>query len=77
MTRRSQSTTAANVVSDEPEVRIVRDPNDDMIVASALAAKADYLIARDKDLLSLVEYKGIKMLTPEAFLGLLRKPRED
>jgi predicted nucleic acid-binding protein len=63
----------AVVVTDLPDIRVVRDPNDDMILACAIAAGADYLIARDNDLLSLGEYKGIKMLTPEAFLEVMRK----
>jgi uncharacterized protein len=67
----------AVVVTDPPTIQVVRDPNDDMILACAIAAKADYLIARDKDLLSLVEYEGIKILTPEAFLGVLRKSTEE
>jgi putative PIN family toxin of toxin-antitoxin system len=31
----------ASLVTDVPEVQIVRDPNDDMIVACGLAARAD------------------------------------
>ncbi len=63
----------AVIVSDIPEVHVVRDPDDDMIVACALAAGAAYLVSRDKDLLSLGEYEGIAMITPEAFMHVLRK----
>lgn len=52
---------------------VVRDPNDDVIVATAVAAGAAYLVARDKDLLALKSYKGTTMVTPEAFRGLLRQ----
>src|ERR1700674_1189185 len=39
------------IVTDVPDVRgVVRDPNDDMIVACALAARAGYIVTRDKDL---------------------------
>jgi uncharacterized protein len=64
----------ATVVSDVPEVRgvVTRDPNDDKIVACALAAGADYLVTRDKDLLSLGEHEGVVMISPEAFLRMLR-----
>jgi uncharacterized protein len=55
-----------------PEVRIVaRDPNDDMVVACALAAGADYVVTRDKDLLSLGAHEGIRIVTPRQFLDLL------
>lgn len=52
---------------------LVRDPNDDMIVAAAVAARADYLVSRDKDLLSLGSHEGISVVTPEVFRGLLRR----
>ena len=52
---------------------IVRDPNDDMVLATAHAAHATYLITRDLDLLSLQTYEGITILTPEAFMAILRE----
>ena len=51
---------------------IVRDPNDDMIIACAVAASAAYVVTRDHDLLSLASYDSITIITPEAFLALLR-----
>jgi uncharacterized protein len=62
------------VVSDIPLLTgIVRDPNDDIIVACAVAANADFLVSRDKDLLTLSSYESINMLTPEPALRLLRE----
>ena len=52
---------------------VVRDPNDDMVLATARAAAATYLITRDLDLLSLQSYEGITILTPEAFMAILRE----
>ena len=50
----------AELISDLPTVHAVeRDPNDDMIVATALKAKSDYLVTRDRDLLSLGVYERI------------------
>ena len=63
---------AAEIVKDLPAIPVVRDPNDDAILATAIAARADYLVSRDKDLLSLSEYDGIKIVSPEAFLQVLR-----
>ncbi|MBI2470797.1 MAG: hypothetical protein HYV59_06090 [Planctomycetes bacterium] len=48
-------------------------PNDNMVVACALKAQADYIITRDNDLLSLENYEDIKIITPEKFIGILRK----
>jgi len=36
-----------------PLLGVVRDPNDDMVVACAVAAKAGWIVTRDNDLLSL------------------------
>jgi uncharacterized protein len=63
---------AARLITALPEVRVVaRDPNDDMIVACALKAGADYIVTRDKDLLSLGAHEGIRIVTPRQFLDLL------
>ena len=63
----------ATIVTDLPNIKLVRDPADDKIVACALAADAAYIVTRDKDLLSLGEHEGIEMITPERFLHLLRQ----
>lgn len=61
------------IVKDVPDIQgVVRDPNDDMIVACALAAGADYIVTRDKDLLALGQYERITVIKPEPFLHLLR-----
>lgn len=62
------------VVTDLPPVTVVvRDPKDDMVIATALKAPASYIITRDDDLLALGQYQNISMVTPEAFMGLLRE----
>ena len=60
------------ITDDAPIVPVVRDPDDDKIVACAVAAGADYLVSRDKDLLILKEHEGISIISPEAFLRILR-----
>jgi uncharacterized protein len=61
------------LVSPSPTVvRISRDPGDDVILACALAAAASHLVTRDKDLLVIGTYEGITILSPEAFIALLR-----
>jgi putative PIN family toxin of toxin-antitoxin system len=51
---------------------ISRDPGDDVILACAIAAKATHLVTRDKDLLVLGTYEGMTILSPEAFITILR-----
>ena len=62
----------ATVLHDVRTTPVVRDPNDDMIIACAIAAKADYLVTRDRDLLELRMHRHVTILTPEALLVLLR-----
>ncbi|MEA3008125.1 MAG: uncharacterized protein QOI94_3394 [Acidobacteriaceae bacterium] len=49
-------------------VEACRDPKDDMFLECALRAKADVLVAGDKDLLVLGTYKGTRILTPAQYL---------
>jgi putative PIN family toxin of toxin-antitoxin system len=56
-------------LSEIPNVS--RDQNDDMILATARAANADFLVTEVKDLLVLGAYAGIPIITAEAFLSVL------
>jgi uncharacterized protein len=63
----------AQVIGPLPRLRAVaRDPNDDMVVACAVKAKAAHVVTRDKDLLDLGCYRRIKVVSPEDYLALLR-----
>jgi len=65
--------TVGQMISSLPRLRVViRDPNDDMIIACAVKAKAEHIVTRDKDLLDLGHYHEIEIVSPEAFLTVLR-----
>lgn len=66
-------TAVAEMVGALPTLQAVpNDPKDDMVVATAVAAKAGHLVTGDrKHLLSLGGYQGIRIVTPRAFLDLL------
>ena len=64
---------ATNLVAKIPVIKVVaNDPNDDMVVACAIKAKAQYIVTRDDDMLVIGKYKGIKIVTPEEFMEVLR-----
>jgi len=48
----------AQVVRPTPTPRIVSDPDDDVVIGTALAAKADLLVTGDQPLLSVGKYQG-------------------
>ena len=52
----------------EINVPTLRDPNDNMILATAIAADADAIVTEDLDLLVLQEYEGIIIVTAREFL---------
>lgn len=61
------------LVAKIPVIKVVaNDPNDDMVVACAIKAKAQYIVTRDDDMLVIKKYKGIKIVTPEEFMEVLR-----
>jgi len=49
-------------------VKVCRDPGDVMFLECAALAKADLLVAGDKDLLTLCAYKGTLIVTPSEYL---------
>jgi uncharacterized protein len=49
-------------------VKACRDPKDDMFLECAIRARADLLIAGDKDLLVLSAFEGIPIVTPAAYV---------
>jgi putative PIN family toxin of toxin-antitoxin system len=60
----------------EPTLRVravLSDPDDDMVLECAQAAKADTIVSGDRDLLNLVCYQGIRILSPAAYLAELHE----
>jgi putative PIN family toxin of toxin-antitoxin system len=49
-----------------------RDHDDDRVLAAAIAADCDVLVTGDADLLVLGAVRGVRIITPAAFLDLLR-----
>jgi putative PIN family toxin of toxin-antitoxin system len=47
-----------------------RDPKDDQFLELAVNGKADYIISDDDDVLSMMIFRGISIITPARFLTL-------
>ncbi|MFM7431047.1 MAG: putative toxin-antitoxin system toxin component, PIN family [Flammeovirgaceae bacterium] len=50
------------------EIKVCRDPKDDMYLELALSGKADCIITNDEDLLSLHPFESIPIITPKEYL---------
>lgn len=48
------------------------DPSDDRILECAVTCNAKYIISYNNHLLNLKEFRGIKMVAPKEFLGLMK-----
>jgi predicted nucleic acid-binding protein len=58
-------------VSSSPQaIRACRDPKDDKFLELAVHGRADLIVTGDQDLHTLNPFRGIAILTPNAFLGL-------
>jgi len=62
------------MVNPIANIKAVKDDSkDDKFIEAAVEGDADYIVSQDNHLLNLKEFNGIKILTPEEFLGVLRR----
>jgi putative PIN family toxin of toxin-antitoxin system len=60
----------AEVMEPPPLPRpVCRDPDDDQLLALAIAAKAEMIVSGDNDLLSLMSFEDIPILAPAEAVG--------
>ncbi len=64
----------AKVVRPTASPRIAPDPDDDVVIGTALAAKADLLVTGDRMLLSVAAHQGTRIVSvAEALQALAAK----
>ena len=49
-------------------VRECRDPKDDMLLELAISGDAHFIVTGDTDLLGMSVFRGVRILTPAAYL---------
>jgi putative PIN family toxin of toxin-antitoxin system len=59
-------------IDDQPAI-VPGDPNDDHIVACAVAGSADVIVSGDNHLISVGEFQGVRVMKPAEFLAGLRR----
>lgn len=60
-------------VPADPPKAVSGDPDDDLILACAVEAEVEVLVSGDRrHLLPLGEYRGVRIITPQALLAELR-----
>jgi putative PIN family toxin of toxin-antitoxin system len=65
------------------DIRLCRDPRDDMVIETALVGRADVLVSRDDDLkhapevATLLAERGVRVLTVQQFLDRLEDERSE
>lgn len=61
----------SEIVYPQKRLRIIKeDPDDDMFIECAVAARADYIISGDKHLLNLLRYDNIKIVNAADFINI-------
>ena len=64
---------AARIVQVKSKFKAVKeDPDGDIIISAAYDSKSNYIVSGDKHLLSLGEYRGIRIVTVDEMLRLLK-----
>ena len=65
-------TEVVNLVPGTMEVDEVNaDPDDNKVLACALEGEADFIVSGDHHLTDIVSFRGIPIVKPDAFLGII------
>jgi putative PIN family toxin of toxin-antitoxin system len=56
---------------------VATHPEDDLVLAAAVSAHADYLVTGDTQLRQLEMYQGIRIVNPREFLALLEARNDE
>ena len=61
----------SNLIETKTKLDVIKeDPKDNIILEAAIDGKVEYLISYDKHLLNMIEFRGIKIISPGEFLKI-------
>ncbi|MBI4332524.1 MAG: putative toxin-antitoxin system toxin component, PIN family [Chloroflexi bacterium] len=62
------------IAAGKLNLRVIKDdPADDRFVIAAVEKKADYIVSGDSHLKKLKAYRGIRVVSPSEFLGIIQQ----
>ena len=61
----------AALVHPSPLPRIAPDPDDAVVIGTALAARAEFIVTGDKPLLTVIEHQGVKIVGVAQAIGVI------
>jgi len=63
----------ADVVKPEQRIDALSDDADNRLLEAALAGDAEYIVTGDSDVLALNSLRGVRIVTPAAFIAMLER----
>ena len=60
-----------------PVVAVATQPKDDLVLSTALSGGATYLATRDRQLLKIGDYQGLRIVSPGRLLALLTEADDE
>ena len=62
----------STLIETKTKLDIIKaDPKDNIILEAALDGKVDYIVSYDSHLLNMIEFRGIKIISPGEFLKII------
>ena len=62
----------AEIIEPKVKINVCRDIADNKFLECSVSGTVDYLVSADKDLLDLVEYKGVKIISTQEFIKKIK-----
>ncbi len=63
----------AEITELKSQIKVVEDPKDNIVISTAIDGEADSIVSGDHHLLNLKEFRGIKILSVDEAVHMLKK----